>query len=152
MKPLILIFLLLPLFTLSQYKIDKNKILTGSLVALSASATGFNETLLHHYDKFKAKFPNANDQWFNPQVSWLNKYKDANVAQGDKFPMSSSLLAFTTDQYHLNAFIRNASMVAAVTFNLGHNKKQKFIYYLYDALYYSACYTLGFYVTYGAFH
>ncbi len=151
MKNLIFLLLLLPLFTTAQYKIDKNKILTGSLIALSGSATGFNETLMHHYDKFKAKFPNANDKWFNPQESWVNKYKNGNCADGDKFPMSSGLLAFTTDQYHLNAMVRDVSLLAAVTFKIG-GKKQKFMYYVYDFLYYSACYSLGFYLTYGSFH
>ncbi len=151
MKNLFLLLLLLPLMVTAQYKIDKNKILTGSLIALSGSATGFNETLMHHYYKFKAKFPNANDQWFNPQQSWVNKYKDGNYEEGDKFPMSSSLLAFTTDQYHLNAMVRDVSLVAALTFKIGA-RKQKFLYYVYDLLYYSACYSFGFYLTYGSFH
>ena len=153
MKNLFILFFLLPLFTTAQYKIDKNKIITGSLIAVSGAATGFNETLMHHYYKFKAKFPNANDKWFNPEESWVNKYKDGNCEEGDKFPLSSSLLSFTTDQYHLNAMIRDVSLKAAVTFKLGNGgKKQKFIYYVYDLLYYSACYSLGFYLTYGSFH
>lgn len=141
----------MPIFAISQYRIDKNKIITGSLIALSGASNGFNETLLHHYYKFKARFPNASDKWFNPEESWVNKYKDGDQYKGEKFPLSSTLLVFTTDQYHLNQFINKAALVAAITFNLG-GKKQKFIYYLYDALYYTACYNLGFYLTYDSLH
>jgi hypothetical protein len=150
MRQLIVIpFLLLALIGQAQWKFDKNKIISGSLMLVAGGAKGFNETLQFHYDKFKRAFPKANDNWFNPDVSWKNKYRNNDPKQGSKFPLSTTALVFTTDQYHLNNFIQRAAVVSAIVIKLGH--KQKFKYYVYDFLYYSACWQTGFSLTYYTF-
>jgi hypothetical protein len=51
--------------------------------------------------------------------------------------------SFATDQYHLNNLIHRASMTAALVIKIGEGKR-KFKQYVFDALYYTAAYQLGF--------
>jgi hypothetical protein len=126
-----------------RWRLNGNKLLTGGLLVLSGAAKGFNETLEFNWRGFESVFPKANPQWFYPQFSYKNKYKDGDPAKGPRFPLSTSILVMTTDQYHLNNFIHKASMIAAVVIKIGEGKKP-FRHYLFDALYYSACYQVGF--------
>jgi hypothetical protein len=73
----------------------------------------------------------------------LNKYKDGDRTKGEKFPLSSSVLVMLTDQYHLDNFIHRGALTAALVIKIGEGKKP-FRHYLYDVLYYTACYQLGF--------
>lgn len=145
----ILILLLLPVTMMGQYKLTKNKLITGGLVMVGGAAKGFNETLQYHYKDFQRVFPNANRQWFNPSVSWKNKYKDGDRAKGEAFPLSKSLLVAFTDQYHLNNFIGRSAIVSAIVIKIGEKQKLKF--YILDFLYYTFCYQVGFATTYYPF-
>ncbi len=82
-----------------KWKFKGNKILTGGLIFVAGASKGFNETLQFHWSYFRKKFPNANPLWFNPAVSWKNKYKNNNRLEGEKFPLSTSVLVAFTDQY-----------------------------------------------------
>ena len=88
----------------AKWKMSGNKYLTGGLMIVAGAAKGFNETLQFHWKAFHAKFPKANPQWYNPAISWRNKYKDGDPNKGAKFPFSTNVLVMTTDQYHLNNF------------------------------------------------
>ncbi len=126
-----------------RWKLNGNRLLTGGLLMLSGSAKGFNETLEFNWKGFEAVFPKANPKWFYPQESFKNKYKEGDPAKGEKFPLSSSVLVMFTDQYHLNNFIQRGSITAALVIKIGEGKKP-FRHYVFDALYYTACYQLGF--------
>lgn len=130
-----------------RWRMNGNKILTGGLIFLSGAAKGFNEGLQFNYFGFEDIFPKANDQWFYPAFSFKNKYKDGDPAKGPKFPLSTSLLVMLTDQYHLNNFIQRAAITAALVIKIGEGKKP-FRHYVFDALYYTACYQLGFHSIY----
>ena len=133
-----------------KWKIDKNKIITGSLVFIGGAAKGFNETLHFNYKAFENTFPGANEQWFNPQISWRNKYKDGDPDYGAKFLLSTSVFVMVTDQYHLNNFIHRAALMSALVIKIGEGKKP-FRHYLFDFFYYTACYQAGFAGTYYPF-
>lgn len=126
-----------------RWKLNGNRLITGGLLVLSGSAKGFNETLEFNWKGFAAVFPKANPKWFYPQQSFKNKYKDGDPAKGEKFPLSSSVLVMFTDQYHLNNFIQRGALTAALVIKIGEGKKP-FRHYVFDALYYTACYQLGF--------
>ena len=128
---------------IKRWRLDKNRIITGALLFISGAAKGFNETLQFNWQGFHSVFPKANPQWFWPSYSFKNKYKDGDPSKGAKFPLSTSLLVMVTDQYHLNNFIQRASMTAALVIKIGEGKKP-FRHYLFDAIYYTACYQLGF--------
>ena len=128
---------------LPKWKINKNKLWTGGLVMLSGAAKGFNETLEFNWHGFSDVFPNASARWFWPQESFKNKYKDRDPDKGAKFPLSTSALVFLTDQYHLNNFIHRSTLTAALVIKIGEGKKP-LKHYVFDALYYTACYQAGF--------
>ena len=133
-----------------KWRIDKNKILTGSLVFVGGSAKGFNETLHFNYKAFEIAFPGANERWFDPQISWRNKYKDGDPDNGPKFFLSTSVFVMITDQYHLNNFLHRAALMSALVIKIGEGKKP-LRHYLFDLLFYTACYQTGFAATYYPF-
>ena len=133
-----------------KWRIDKNKIITGSLVFVAGSAKGFNETLQFNYKIFEKTFPGANKQWFDPKVSWRNKYEGGNPDNGPKSFLSTSLFVMFTDQYHLNNFIQKTAIMTALVIKIGDGKKP-FKHYVYDLLWYTACYQAGFAATYYPF-
>jgi hypothetical protein len=132
------------------WKMDRNKITTGVLLVLAGASKGFNETLMFHWDAFHKRFPNANPQWYNPEMSWKNKYREGNPALGARYPLSTSTLVMFTDQYHLDNFINKTAWMSAVMIRMGEGKKP-FTHYLLDMLYYTACHQLGFAMTYYPF-
>jgi hypothetical protein len=126
-----------------RWKLNGNRLLTGGLLVLAGAAKGLNETLEFNWHGFAAVFPKANPKWFYPQQSFKNKYKDGNPENGAKFPLSTSALVFLTDQYHLDNFIQRGAITAALVIKIGEGKKP-FRHYLFDALYYTAAYQVGF--------
>jgi len=99
---------------------------------------------------FHQKFPHANPNWYNPQVSWKNKYKNGDPAQGAKFPLSTTMLVATTDQYHLNNFINKTAWISTIMIKMSEPRKS-FKHYFLDLLYYTACHQAGFALTYYSF-
>lgn len=66
------------------------------LLAIAGTAMAIMWTLQFHFDgSWFSKFPKM-----NPLISWKNKYKNGDPKQGDKFFLSSTLLAWTTDAFH----------------------------------------------------
>lgn len=126
-----------------RWKLNGNRLLTGGLLLLSGAAKGLNETLEFNWHGFAAVFPKANPKWFYPQQSFKNKYKEGDPAKGARFPLSTSALVFLTDQYHLDNFIQRGAITAALVIKIGEGKKP-FKHYLFDALYYTAAYQVGF--------
>jgi hypothetical protein len=123
----------------------------GVLPSLGSSfiAGGFegtSETLKHHYYEFSHVFPNSNPNFWNPDISWKNKYKNGDYLQGDKFFGSSTIFVWTTDGYHLMRTGRN--LMVTTTFILIPKEKRKFKYYVVDALLNSLAFNLGFITTY----
>jgi hypothetical protein len=134
----------------THWSLTGNHIKTGAFVFLAGMAKGFNETLQFHWKEFHRQFPNANPQWFNPSISWRNKYKNGDAEQGPKSFLSTSLLIMFTDQYHLNNFISKMAWGSAVVFKFGEPRKP-FRQYLLDFLYYGLCHQAGFALTYYPF-
>lgn len=75
---------------------------------------GTAEALKFHTSRFFDRFKKANKQFWDPSLSWRNKYKNGDPAQGTKFPFSTSGLVFLTDGYHLVRWARNVFTIAAI--------------------------------------
>jgi hypothetical protein len=135
----------------NKWRVTENHLWTGGLVFIAGAAKGFNETLQFHWKEFKRQFPGANAQWFNPSVSWRNKYENNDPNAGPKYFLSTSALIMFTDQYHLNNFINKMAWGSAVVIKIGE-KKKPFKQYLLDFLYYAACHQAGFAMTYYPFN
>jgi len=134
----------------NKWHMDHKKYLTGGFVLVAGASKGFNETLMFHWKAFRHSFPKVNAEWFNPNISWRNKYKNGNPDAGAKFPLSTSVLVAFTDQYHLNNFINKAAWTTALVIKIGE-KKKPFKQYLWDIFYYTACHQAGFALTYYPF-
>jgi len=138
------ILLLFPLINCAQkYEIQLTPV---GLVFMSGFAKGYNDVLSYHYSSFKRVHPNVNDQWWNPSISWTNKYKNG-IPPTPKFFLSTTLFVVPTDAKHTADFVHKWPLMGALVVKIG-DPHEKWIYYLYDLVIYSATYNLGFALPY----
>ena len=79
-------------------------IISAILSIISGMSEGINNTLLFRYKKFKERFPNAEDQYWNPEISWENKNnRGSNIFR--------NMLSFLTDGFHLTKFIQYWTLI-----------------------------------------
>lgn len=58
--------------------------LSFSILVVIGMADGFRDTLQFHYSSSRvARWDNP--EYYNPNISWRNKYKNGDPAQGEKF-------------------------------------------------------------------
>lgn len=128
---------------------QKYTIKTG-LVFIAGASDGVSQTLAFHYQYFQNDFPDAPQNYWNPDSSWYNKWANGDPEQGEAFPGSSTFFVWTTDGYHLFRTISKTSLVSGICFgtviNVYDNKK--WWIYLTDFVIYSAAYSAGFHLTY----
>jgi hypothetical protein len=73
------------------------------------------DTLQFHYSN--SIFYNFKNKLFwNPEISWKNKYKDGDPTEGPKFLFSTNLLVGLTDAWHLFKLLRTFFIFAGVFF------------------------------------
>jgi hypothetical protein len=135
-------FILLSFTCQAQFK---KHIPSLALTFIGGAADGTAEALKWHYDVVDMRF-NLNDQYWNPQVSYVNKYAGGITANGPKFPGSTTYFVWTTDGYHMARMVRNASIVGSIVIH-PHRKKKWYLYAL-DFVTQYAAYTAGFTATY----
>ena len=149
MKALITILLLLSLNVTGQI-IPKEAIkpitFKSGLLFASGCFDATAEVCRINYTYFNAVFTNSNPKFWDAKKSAGNKWKNGDREQGEKFLFSSTALVFTTDGYHLMRMMRNCTMIAAVTIDIGN--KKPFKQYLIEAIIYYFSYTAGFNFTY----
>ena len=59
-------------------------------------------------------FKKLNPDFWNPSISWRNKYKNNLYNQGPAFFGSTTFFAFTTDAWHLFQFLSNSFMTLSL--------------------------------------
>lgn len=126
-------------------KQESNFYVTSSLLLVSGLADGLAEACKFHPQGVTEVL--GNPQFWDNSQSWRNKYRNGDPAQGAKFPLSTTALAWLTDGYHLSRMIRNSTVIAAVTIRLGEPAKSWY-YYIAEATIYYLTYQLGFTITY----
>jgi len=52
--------------------------------------------------------------FWDPSVSWKSKWKDGDYIKGERFPLSSTMLVFLTDGWHLMKWIRNRCLDVSI--------------------------------------
>ena len=142
-------FVLLTLSTGQSYN-WKHAILPAGLSFVSGASSGLHETILHHYPQFKSKFPEANDQYWNPDISWKNKYANGNNADGPKFPGSTTVFVFTTDAYHFTNSIHRWTLFSA-GLTIGIGEKRPWWHYAIDTAVSFVSYSIGFHAVYSVY-
>jgi hypothetical protein len=66
-------------------QITKKDIAPFTLMFVSGFCDGTSEALKFHYSAIDNKFGIKNDQFWNPEISWTNKYKDHNPDLGPAY-------------------------------------------------------------------
>ena len=148
MKKLIILILVLNSFILPAQSFRtwaKGNAVTWSCLILAGGCDGLAESVKFHYQSTDRKL-NLNDNQWNPDISWRNKYKGGDPANGEKFLLSTRTLSFLTDGYHRTRAVKNLFIGAGIAFKIG--TKQKWYYYLLDIGSYSLAYGIGFNLTY----
>lgn len=116
----------------------------SSLMFVSGFADGTSEVLKVKYESFD-RVMNLNDQWWDYNKSWTNKYS---TYPKERFPLSTTALVWVTDGYHCMRMIRNCTMITAIVIPLNHGKKKPFKQYLFEGAIYYVSYTAGFNTAY----
>ena len=85
------------------------------LFILSGMFEAVLDKLQFHYDQ--SIFKNFKNQLFwNPDVSWKNKYEDGDPMKGERFFLSKSLFVGFTDAWHLFKLFRTLTIFAGIYF------------------------------------
>jgi hypothetical protein len=87
------------------------------LVILAGMLNGVMDVLTMRYNTcvFK-RMPKEWEYFFNPSLSWRNKWKNGDSNQGEKFFGSSTFLVWTTDAWHLAKSSMLFLFAMAITF------------------------------------
>ena len=154
MKIALALLLMAPLSVWCQdeaYKFKpKQQIAPTALFFLAGAVDGLNQAISHQYPSFKRAFPNANDRYWSPSISFSNKYKNGDPAQGERFWGSSSVFVFTTDAYHLTRFTEHLLLAGAVSVKISQEKK-KWYWYVAEMAGYWIVNRAGFALVYNRF-
>ena len=73
------------------------------------------DKLQFHYDSTIFK-DYSNQLFWNPAISWKNKYKNGDPTNGEKFFLSKTLLVGFTDAWHLFKLFRTFFIFAGIYF------------------------------------
>lgn len=87
------------------------------LIILAAIANSCMDMNFNDYDN--SIFSNTikfNPNFWNPTISYKNKWKDGIKANGEKFLLSSTYLVFLTDSWHMFKFLFLNLIIAAIIF------------------------------------
>ena len=95
-------------------------IIISILFVIQAIADAVVDTLSHHMSTsvFKGLL---NNHWWDPKISFKNKYRYGHKDEGPRFLGSTTFLVFITDAWHMFKFIRKTSIELAVTILIGLN-------------------------------
>lgn len=124
----------------------KKEALPITTMFLAGALNGVNQDLLFHYHEFENTFPNANPEFWDPRISWRNKYENGDPAQGEAFPGSSTIFVGVTDGYHATVAARNIMITTTICLSPENRGWKPFVT---RTLIYSLSYGLGFELVYG---
>ncbi len=89
-------------------------------IAFAAMCNAVMDTLVHHWEDSIFNNPDAYDeQFWNPQLSDLNKYKNRDPEQGEKFWGSTTFFVWTTDAWHRFQFYMLSGIGSALICAMG---------------------------------
>lgn len=145
-KTLTIILLFLSSLCWGQQKITfKEEIPALSCMFIAGAFNGVNQDLLFHYNEFQTTFPNADPQFWDPSISWRNKYKNGDPTQGEAFLGSNTVFAGLTDGYHATILSRNIMITTSIIIS---PKSKGWKPFLKRTLLYSLSYGIGFELVY----
>jgi hypothetical protein len=81
--------------------------------ALAGLFEAVMDTLQFHYS-YSIFYSKRNRLFWDPSISWRNKYKDGDSTEGPKFPGSTTIFVGLTDAWHLFKLLRNLAIFIGV--------------------------------------
>ena len=99
-----------------------------------------NITQFHFNNSIFSTF--KNQKWFNPSISWKNKWKNGDPKQGEKFLGSSNIFVWVTDAWHFFQRMMQICMILSIVLYL------PMFGLIYDFFIFYTVYTLTFEVFY----
>jgi hypothetical protein len=88
-------------------------IIAITLLIVSAIAEAIMDKLQFHFDDSVFHRLRWN-KWWDPTISWMNKWKRGDPSNGEAFPGSSTVFCFVTDAWHFFQFIQLRSLIGSV--------------------------------------
>lgn len=82
---------------------------------IAGFAKGLADRITFHWSTLFPLIKN-NPEFWNHQISWRNKWKYGDKANGERFLFSSTLLVAFTDGWHLLQFILINSLICGAVF------------------------------------
>ena len=125
------------------------KIITPILLIIAGASKGLADRISFHFYNMPEYFQQRQLFW-NPKVSWKNKWEDGIPENGEAFPFSSTFLVSFTDAWHLLNSIMIISFILAVIFYYKEifPKLHPLIKFLLIFIVYRVLFGVGFYLTY----
>lgn len=100
-----------------------------------------------HYVFLKSKFPRINDYYFNPNLSWLNKWAAADKIGVERFYQSSRLLVALTDWWHMAGFIYVTLIALSIAFFINSDFYTKGVFkFIIAACMFKVFFNLGYFL------
>lgn len=129
----------------------KERILPAAAFYTAGFSDGISQMLQFHYWDFKKIFPKANDQFWNPDISWINKYardKEGNLIRPlkERFPLAKTALVWSTDGFHFTRTTTRLFNTIGVITSIG--QKRPWWHYLLDIFIYTTIRNIGFHSSY----
>lgn len=90
-------------------------------IGIALLLSGFSEGIMDWLQFRLINLPNHklyNNKFWFPPISCNNKWKNGDKSQGEKFFLSSTILVFLTDGWHLMKWCRNRFMDVVIFFML----------------------------------
>ena len=130
-----------------------NAVYRGILLYASGASHGLAETLTWRYNRFQRVHPKALEGYWNPRVSWVNKYKTDR--HGNIIPPrrpayfgSTTFLVWTTDGYHAASTGARVFGAAGLTIPVWQGSRKKLKHYALELAGSCLVWTAGFHTTY----
>ena len=117
-------------------------IIAAIALFLFGSSIGLMDHLQFHYQE--GQF--SSEQFWNPEISWRNKYKEGNPDLGPAYFGSTTFLAWTTDGWHLTKTIGFSILQLLIAFLL--MRKQKWYYLILTFIIIKLVFVSGFHLVY----
>lgn len=81
-------------------------------VIVAALCKAIMDKIQFHFNE--SVFKDSNRYFFDPELSWVNKYKNHSPSQGPKFFGSTTIFVMFTDAWHLFGSIQRLMWILAI--------------------------------------
>lgn len=92
----------------------KRNLPTYGTMFLGGAGRGAHDVLLHHYSSSVFPQEGPKRSWYDPEISWKNKYQNWPIDKSSAYFGAKTFLSWTTDAYHMTQAVHLTSMQISV--------------------------------------